>query len=327
MVRSDLKYRSIIALLVFFLVPVSSQDIQQLNKGGIGIDGLITINFPTPQQVADTYNEQCNLQTIDSVGFPVMCQQFGAFVFFQGRDKITNLGLFTIITSGIDPFGLMSEDNNLKKRIAIGTALMVVGASIVATCPPIPVDPGFQDLSAVQRLQQAQAFGYVPSAPPDFDLDVDDVNDSQSCAATLGVTIDDSSKEVINFGDFSERDFAYTSPFGSYPSATLDIAHLSAAFVSCNAALLSLIDISAGPSLSNNFTNSPSVPDINLSGILNGLVDTIFETIGMTEFEAIALGTTAHKIQPIAPIAHANMNMVIIVWCFMKICLLMLGEM
>ncbi len=280
----------VLVVLLSFLIQAQGQNDYKLDKGGIGIGGLINIKFPTPQQVADTYNEQCHLQTIDTVGFPVMCQQFGTFVFYQGRDKITNLGLLTILKSGIDPFGLMSEDNNLKKRIAIGTGLMIAGATIIATCPPIPVDPGFHDLSAVQRLQQAQAFGYVPSAPPNFDIDVDDINNAQSCTATLDVSIDNVNKEVTNFGDFTSRDFAYTSPFGSYPSATLDIAHLSAAFVSCNAALLSLIDISAGPSLPNNFVNAPSSPDIDLSGILNGLVDTIFETIGMTEFEVIALG-------------------------------------
>ena len=281
----------LVLLLLILQVYNHSVSSEELNweKGGVSVGGLITIRFPTPQQIGTTYADECHLQTLDTVGYPVMCQQFGTFIFYQGRDKITNLGMVSILMSGIDPFGLMSEDNNLKKRIAIGTGLMIAGAAIVATCPPIPVDVGFHDLSAVQRLQQAQAFGYVPSAPPNFNLDVDDTNDQQSCTATLNISIDGSSKEVTDFGNFTERDFAYTSPFGSYPSASLDIAHIPAAFLNCNAALLALIDISAGPSLPNAFSNSPSIPDINLSGILNGLTDTIFETIGMTEFEVIAL--------------------------------------
>ncbi len=264
----------------------------KLQKGGISIGGLITVKFPTPQQIADTYNEQCNLQTIDTVGFPVMCQQFGSFVFGKGKDKITNLGLVSIVTSGLDPFGLFSE-GNVKKRIAIGSGLMIAGATIIATCPPIPVDAGFHDLSLLQKLQQAQAFGYIPSAPPNFDIDVDNTASPQSCTATLNVSIDNSTREVTGFGDFTNREFAYTSPFGSYPSAEKDIAHIPAAFLSCNAALLSTIDISFGPNLSNVFANAPQLPDINLSGILNGLADLIIDNIGFSGFENVALSNFA----------------------------------
>lgn len=293
MKTKTIKYFQSVIFLFFAcmvqVIQVQAQEILQHKKVGIGIDGLVTIKFPTPQEIGDTYSEQCHLQTIDSITFPVMCQQFGASIFNAGKSKLTKIGLRSIISSSIDPFGLLGDKENLKKKIAVGTGLLIAGATIVATCPPISVNQGFHNLSFVEKLQQAQAFGYVPSVPPNFDLDVDNVNDPQSCTATLDVSIDASSKKITDFGSFNEREFAYVSPFGSYPSAISDLAHIPAAFVSCQASLLSLVDISFGSGVSLDFEGSGQIPDVNLSGLLGGLFDLIIDNIGLSDYEGIAL--------------------------------------
>ena len=281
-------YKSLFVFLLVFSTFSSAQNITHLEKGGIEIDGLLTIKFPTPGEIGSYYLEECNIQTIDSVGFPVMCQQFGAGVLDQGKEVIQGMGLNSILASALDPFGLFNSNGSLKTRIAKGTGLMIAGISIMATCPPIPVDEGFHDLNLIEKAQQAQAFGYIPSAPSNLDFDVDDVLDPLSCTATLDIEINPSNNEVTNFGDFTGREFAYVAPFGSYPVAVKDLAFLAAEFTACAASLSSLVEISVGSGLSLGFNNVPQLVDIDLDDIMPGLLDLVLDNIGLDDFELVA---------------------------------------
>ncbi len=290
MKNSQVSYEKILRVLTLSLLLLSSfvHGSGYLDKRSLAIDGLVSVRFPTDQQIKDHYANSCNLQTIDAISFPVMCQQTGGFIFSKGKNRIIKIGVKSIFSFITDPFGLNGNNEGIRKKIAIGMALMVGGAAIIATCPPIPVEEGFHDLSYFEKLAKAQAFGYVPPFPPDFNRDVDNPTDPQSCTASLGISINTADNVVTNFNEFEEREFAYVHPFGTYPSAEGDLAHLSAGYIACTAEIVSMVDISFGAGINTNFGNSPS-SDISLDDIFNGLSDFMDDAVGMVDFELIAL--------------------------------------
>ncbi len=250
--------------------------------------GLVTISFPPPAQIEQNIRNSCQFDS-QAISVPVVCQQLGSLVFNQGKDKITKLGLKDILTSGFDPFGLMSDRESLQKRIAVGTGLMIVGATIVGTCPPIPVETGWGDLSFSQRLQRAQAFGYVPPGLISITEDVDNPLAPNSCTKTLDINIDENNQSVGDFGVFDEREFAYITPFGSYPSATTQLGAASPALASCLASVVDLIDVSTGASVNVSNVDLDFGPDVSLDGVMDGLADKIIDAIGLSAFESTAL--------------------------------------
>jgi hypothetical protein len=287
---SHINYKKVIRVLILSLLFTIgyAQGTGYLDKGGIAIDGLVSVRFPTPQQINDHFSNDCNLQAIDAITFPVMCQQTGGFIFEKGKNRITNLGIKDLFAVLSDPFGLNGGNEGPRKKVAIGLSLMIGGATIIATCPPISVEEGFHDLSFFQKLSKAQAFGYVPPFPPNFDRDVDNPTNPLSCTASLDISIDSSTNVVTNFNVFEEREFAYVFPFGSYPSAERDLQHLEAENAVCIAGLASLVDISFGSGLSGDFGDVPG-PNVSLNDIFSGLTGIIDDAVGMVDFEVIAL--------------------------------------
>ncbi|TDR23674.1 hypothetical protein [Marinicella litoralis] len=278
----------LITALVSYSLGWASEPKSAENNQLILGSGLVNISFPNHAQIENNIRSSCALGT-PAISVPVVCQQFGSFTFNFGKDKITKLGLKDILMSGIDPFGLFNNRESLKKRILVGTGLMIAGASIVATCPPIPVEEGWSELSYFERIDRAQAFGYVP---PDIHLlahDVDVPTDPNSCTKTLDLAIDNNTHTVNNFGDFDAREFAYTTPFGSYPSATTKLAVASPALVNCLSSLTDLIDISTNVSFNVQQVDLDFVPNITLDDILDGLDDKIIAAVGFSDFELVAL--------------------------------------
>ncbi len=261
----------------------------ELNSNSVRLGGgLVSIAFPGNAQIEQNIRNSCAFGT-PALSVPVACQQIGSFAFNFGKDKITKLGLIDILRSGIDPFGLFNDRESLKKRILVGTGMMIAGASIVATCPPIPVEEGWSDLGFFERLDRAEAFGYVPPAIPFLDRDVDNPSDPNSCTKTLNLSINQSNQSVIDFGGFEGREFAYTTPFGSYPSATANLAAATPALANCLSSLTDLFDISTGVSFNVQQVNLDFVPNITLDDILDGLDDKIIAAIGFSDFELVAL--------------------------------------
>ncbi len=281
--------KKVIFLLCLLTLTVTAKETEQVEQSQtIKLGGdLVTISFPAEAQIRAFSRHQCPSLWPPSLSEPVVCQQVGAFAFGFGKDKITKLGLTDILFSGIDPFGLMNDRESLKKRILVGTGMMIAGATIIATCPPIPVQEGWGDLSFSERLQNARAFGYMPPAIPLISEDVDNPQDPNSCTKTLDISIDENNNTVTDFLDFEGREFAYTSPFGTYPSATFDLAHTAGSLVTCLELSADLFNVSTNVNL--GLPSLDGLPDVSLDGILDGLADTIIDAIGISDFEIIAL--------------------------------------
>ncbi len=287
MKKSCFKNFTTLAVLFFFFTTAQAE---APTEKGLNL-GVISIHFPTPGEIQQQLSQCTFTNPVEAVDFPVMCQQLGSAIFKQGRNKITKIGLRAIVSSSLDPFGLLGDNDNIKKRILFGTGLMIGGASMIATCPPIPVESDFHQLSSSEKLQRAQALGYRPAPIPPLFRDVDNPADPASCTSTVDLAIDPATGKVTDFGDFMERDLAYTSPFGSYPSATSDAIHLTSEYTDCLGSLLQLVQFDVNESINVGLVNAPQLPDVPLDSLLNGLLDLIIETIGLDNFETVALNS------------------------------------
>ncbi|GAB4176518.1 MAG: hypothetical protein Kow0020_12390 [Wenzhouxiangellaceae bacterium] len=257
-----------------------------------GSDG-INISFPTPAEWASNIRAQCDFGS-PALTVPVACQQIGSILFERGRSLITKIGLKNIVASAIDPLGVFSKSDSLKKRIALGTGLMITGSIVTGTCPPIPVEEGWSVLSSSERLQRAEALGYLPPPIPFLETDVDDPSDPDSCIATRPISIDQDDGYISDFGTFMGREFAYVYPFGTYPSVAGQLRNAAPGVRDCLEAVLDAVDISGDLGFNFSFDLDLSfslgyLPSLNLDFFLEGLFDLIIDAIGLVDFELVAL--------------------------------------
>ncbi len=109
-----------------------------------------------------------------------------------------------------------AADLNPARKLAIGVAAIGASAAMAYLSPPVAVEEGFRDMSFEDRLSSVQDHAWQLPGPPLVEKDVDDPTDPGSCFATLSIRLGNGGA-VLNFGEFTEEELAWTYPFGSYP--------------------------------------------------------------------------------------------------------------
>ncbi len=145
----------------------------------------------------------------------IICQQGGSYLFSDGVDELTDLGIDQLATALFNPIDDLTTKQ--KKKIRKAATKAAVGATLAALCPPILVGQGFSGLSENQRKLKALTDGFTPPAPRAFTHDVDNPASPASCTYQNSFA-QDGSERIQNFGPFDGPEWAYVDPFGPYPS-------------------------------------------------------------------------------------------------------------
>ncbi len=154
-------------------------------------------------------------QSAAANGVAIFCQQGGSYLFSDGVDRLSDLGIDRLLTALFNPIDDLTTKQ--KKAIRKAATKVAVGSALAALCPPILVGQGFSALTENQRRQRALEDGFVPPGPRPFVHDVDNPSSPTSC--TFSTTFSQGGAERIqNFGPFDRPEWAYVDPFGPYPS-------------------------------------------------------------------------------------------------------------
>ncbi|HHQ48790.1 MAG TPA: hypothetical protein ENK19_07895, partial [Acidobacteria bacterium] len=154
----------------------------------------------------------------------VPLQLASGLLYFYGTSKIKEalLAPFGFNISALPPkFKRYSKaeqkDLNPAKTLAIGLAAVGASAAMAYLSPPVVVEDGFREKSFFERVNIVRSAGWQLPGPSLVETTVDDTSDPASCTASLDLEAV-LGGPVADFGEFEERELAWTYPFGSYPN-------------------------------------------------------------------------------------------------------------
>ena len=145
------------------------------------------------------------------------CQLPGSYLTETGLERIVTTGVTTMAAAYFNPIDDFTTRQ--KKKLQKAAAMLGGGVALMTLCPPLVVPEGFRDdWTEQQRLDFALQKNWDLTGISDMEFDVDTPSDPQSCRKTLTTSINGSG-HMTDGGDFTELEFVYVEPFGSFPSA------------------------------------------------------------------------------------------------------------
>lgn len=144
------------------------------------------------------------------------CQLPGSYLTETGLERLVRTGVVNMAAAFFNPVDDFTTQQ--KKKMKKAAAMLGGGVALMTLCPPLVVPEGFSDWSKQQRVDFAIDNRWDLSGVSDMEFEVDSPSDPQSCRKTLTTTINGSG-QLLEGGDFTELEFVYVEPFGSFPSA------------------------------------------------------------------------------------------------------------
>ena len=144
------------------------------------------------------------------------CQLPGAYLTETGLERLVRTGVLNLATAFLNPVDDFTTRQ--KKKLQKAAAMLAGGVTAMTLCPPLVVPEGFSAWPMEDREDYAISNAWDLRGISDMSFDVDNPSDPQSCRKTLTTSLNGSG-QMLEGRDFTELEFVYVEPFGSFPSA------------------------------------------------------------------------------------------------------------